>query len=70
MIKHHANREQTLDTLDSPATDKKSAFEVLCRDCKIKNRLKLKAVVAYLTKHFMPKLSRYFGRIRMFLKIL
>ena len=34
-----------LDTIDSPATDHKTAFEVLCRGCEIKDRLKLKAVV-------------------------
>ena len=33
-----------LDTLDSPATDLKTAYEVLCLGCEIKERLKLKAV--------------------------
>ena len=58
-----------LDTLDSPATDQKTAFEVLCRGCEIRDRLKLKAVVCIFDQAFMLKPSRYFGRIRMFLKI-
>ena len=33
-----------LDTIDAPATDLKTANEVLCRACEIRDRLGLKAV--------------------------
>ena len=33
-----------LDTLDSPATDLKTAYEILCRGCEIRDRLNLEAV--------------------------
>ena len=33
-----------LDTIDSPATDLKTAYEVLSRGCEIRDRLRLKAV--------------------------
>ena len=36
-----------LDTIDSPATDMKTAYEVLCRDCEIRERLNLWAVAFY-----------------------
>ena len=32
------------DTLDSPATDLKTAYEVLSRGCEVRDRLQLKAV--------------------------
>ena len=41
-----------LDTIDSPATDHETAFEVLCRGCEIKDRLKLKAVVCVFNQAF------------------
>ena len=33
-----------LDTLDSPAADLETAYEVLCRECEIRDRLNLEAV--------------------------
>ena len=51
-----------LDKIDSPATDHKTAFEVLCRGCEIKNRLKLKAVVCVFNKAFYAKAAETFWR--------
>ena len=41
-----------LDTLESPATDLKTAYEVLCLGCEIKERLKLKAVAFVFDQTF------------------
>ena len=44
-----------LDTLDSPATDGKTAYEVLSRGCEVKDRLKLDAVVCVFDQAFYAK---------------
>ena len=44
-----------LDTLDSPATDLKTAYEVLCRGREIKNRLQLNAVACVFDQAFYAK---------------
>ena len=48
------------DILDSPATDQKTAFEVLCRGCEIRDRLKLKAVVCVFDQAFYAKAFEIF----------
>ena len=53
-----------LNTIDSPATDHKTAFEVLCRGCEIKDRLKLKAVVCVFDQAFYAKAAEIFWRHR------
>ena len=44
-----------LDTLDSPATDIKTAYEVLCRACAIKECLGLESVLCVLDQAFYAK---------------
>ena len=44
-----------LETIDSPATDLKTACEVLSRGCEIKNRLQLSAVVCVFDQAFYAK---------------
>ena len=44
-----------LDTLDSPATDLKTAYEVLSRGCEIRDRLQLKAVACVFDQAFYAK---------------
>ena len=44
-----------LDTTDSPATDLKTAYEVLSGGCEIKNRIQLSAVVCVLDQAFYAK---------------
>lgn len=44
-----------LDTIDSPATDMKTAYEVLSRGCEIRDRLDLKAVVCVFDQAFYAK---------------
>lgn len=44
-----------LDTVDSPATDLKTAYEVLCRGCEIRERLKLCAVACIFNEAFYAK---------------
>ena len=44
-----------LDTLDSPATDIKTVYEVLCRACTIKERLRLESVLCVLDQAFYAK---------------
>ena len=44
-----------LDTLDSPATDLKAAYEVLSRGCEVKDQLKLNAVVCVFDQAFYAK---------------
>ena len=43
------------DTIDSPATDLKTAYEVLSRGCEIKNRLQLSAFVCVFDQAFYAK---------------
>ena len=42
------DRVVVVDTIDTPATDLKTAYEVLFRGCEIKDRLQLNAVVCGL----------------------
>ena len=51
-----------LDTSNSPATDQKTAFEVLCRGCEIRDRLKLKAVVCVFDQAFYAKVVEIFWK--------
>eukprot|EP00794_Sanderia_malayensis_P002198 gene2198-2503_t len=44
-----------LGTMDSPATDLKTAFEVLCRGMEIKHRLTLKVVICVFDQAFYAK---------------
>ena len=44
-----------LDNIDSPATDLKTAYEVLSRGSEIKDRLQLNAVVCVFYQAFYPK---------------
>ena len=44
-----------LDTIDSPATDLKTAYEVLSRGCEIKDRLNLNAVVCVFDQAMYTK---------------
>ena len=44
-----------LDTLNSPATDLKTAYEVLSRGCEIRDRLQLKAVACVFDQAFYAK---------------
>ena len=44
-----------LDTVDSPATDVKTAFEVLCGGNEIKERLNLKSIVCVFDQAFYAK---------------
>ena len=55
-----------LDTLHSPATDLKTAYEVLSRGCKVRDRLQLKAIVS-LIRHFMLRRWKSSGRIKGYL---
>ena len=51
-----------LDTLDSPATDLKTAYEVLCLGCEIKERLKLKSVACVFDQAFYAKAMEVFWK--------
>ena len=44
-----------LDTLDSPGTDLKTAYEILCRGLEIKERLQLKTVACAFDQAFYAK---------------
>ena len=44
-----------LDMLDSPATDVRTAYEVLCRGCAINERLGLTCVLCALDQAFYAK---------------
>lgn len=55
-----------LETLDSPATDLKTAYEVLSRGCKVRDRLQLKAIVS-LIRHFMLRRWKSTGRTKGYL---
>ena len=48
--------------MDSPATDQKTAFEVLCRGCEIRDRLKSKAVVCVFDQAFYAKTVEIFWK--------
>ena len=51
-----------LDTIDSPATDIKTAYEVLCRGCEIKDRLELEAVVCVFDQSFYAKAAEVYWK--------
>ena len=51
-----------LDTIDSPATDLKTAYEVLSRGCEIKDRLQLNDVVCVFDQAFYAKAMGVYGR--------
>ena len=53
------------DTLDCPATDLKTAYEVLSRGCEVKDRLKLDAVVCVFNQaSWPPRPWRFTGNAR------
>ena len=49
-----------LDTIDSPAIDLRTAFEILCRSSEIHDRLSLKGVACVFDQS-MPRLWRFSG---------
>ena len=51
-----------LDTIDAPATDVGTAYEVLSRGCEIKDRLQLKAVVCVFDQAFYVKAMEIFWK--------
>ena len=51
-----------LDTIDAPATDLKTAYEVLCRACEIRDRLGLKAVACVFDQSFYAKAMEVFWK--------
>ena len=51
-----------LDTLDSPATDLMTAYEVLCLGCEIKESFKLKAVACIFDQAFYTKAMEAFWK--------
>ena len=51
-----------LDTLDSPATDLMTAYEVVCLGYEIKERLKLKAVACVFDQAFCAKAMETFWK--------
>ena len=51
-----------VNTLDSPATDLKTAYEVLCRECEIKERLNLKGVACVFDQAFHAKAMEVFWK--------
>ena len=51
-----------LDTIDAPATDLKTAYEVLCRACEIRDRLGLKAVAYVFDQSFYAKAMEVFRK--------
>ena len=57
-----------LDTIDSPATDLKTAFEVLCRASAIRDRLNLKAVACVFDQSFHAKAMEVFWKNRQLFK--
>ena len=57
-----------LDTIDSPATDLKTAFEVLCRASKIRDRLNLIAVACVFDQSFYAKAMEVFWKNRQLYK--
>ena len=57
-----------LDTIDSPATDLKTAFEVLCRASEIRDRLNLKAVACVFDQSFFAKAMEVFWKNKQLFK--
>ena len=57
-----------LDTIDSPATDLKTAFEILCRASEIRDRLNLKAVACVFDQSFYAKAMEVFWKNRKLFK--
>ncbi|CAB3994854.1 Hypothetical predicted protein [Paramuricea clavata] len=55
MVADNIDNLEYLDTLDSPATDLKTAYEVLCRGREIKNKLQLNAVACVFDQAFYAK---------------
>ena len=51
-----------LDTIDAPTLDLKTAFEVLCRACEIRDRLGLKAVACVFDQSFCAKAMEVFWK--------
>ena len=51
------NKITYLDTLDAPATEIKTAYEVLCRGLEIKDRLGLKSVLCVFDQAFYAKVA-------------
>ena len=51
-----------LDTLGSPATDLKTAYEVLSRGCKVRDRLQLKAVACVFDQAFFAKAMKVYWK--------
>ena len=51
-----------LDTIDALATDLKTAFEVLCRACEIRDRSGLKAVACVFDQSFYTKAMEVFWK--------
>ena len=52
------------DTIDFPETDHTTAFEVFCRGCDIKDRMKLNAVVCVFDQAFYAKAAEIFWKHR------
>ena len=57
-----------MDTIDSPATDLKTAFEVLCKASEIRDRLNLKAVACVFDQSFYAKTMEVFWKNRQLFK--
>ena len=57
-----------LDTIDSPATDLKTVFEVLCRVSEIRDRLNLKAIASVFDQPFYVKAMKVFWKNRQLFK--
>ena len=57
-----------LDTIDSPETDLKTAFEVLCRASETRDRLNLKAVACVFDQSFDAKAMEVFWKNRQLFK--
>lgn len=53
-----------LDTIDSPATDLNTAYDVLCRGCEIKERLNLTAVACVFVQAFYAKAMEIYRKHR------
>ena len=51
-----------LDTLDSPATDLRTVYEVLCRGCEIRDRLQLKTVACVFDQAFYAKAAEVYWK--------
>ena len=53
-----------LDTIDSPATDLKTTYEVLSRGCEIKDRMQLNAVVCVFYQAFYAKVMEVYWKLK------